>query len=1008
MAIRFQRQALSPNNNNQRSEVRYEIETDVLIDVTPQVFQHQDPEPLQAAFAVFPNVSPLEQRLIQAFDSQLDFIRNIMNIPFGTQMQADLYQPNQRVHTDFIRGLSARDILDAVEGAMQSYESFEISGAQFYVRWIMDRPGIGAYLQRYGDCDSFVASKRCIFKITTRGDKNDCFFQALAMGLAYGTDQWKSICKPRQQAAREKAAASLREQFGLAYGESPTIGQFPLIEAHFDVSLWIESHWPSGNYYTGAPRGLQIFMYLDSVANHVHFIEPTKVAALFAHRGGICQTCGQSYNDTSHACIPKCRGCLSINCAGTGAAREDLTIHCDECNRLFADPSCLANHLTKGSKGGKSVCERLHLCSECTVTYYPCEAEHVCGQRTCVNCNTAFDSTDTHQCYIQTLEEDTLKDVGQHYVFFDIESTLDDGNHNLAMLCCLYNEESHTFLTMKAFITWLRKTFAGCKVTCISHNGSKYDVHFVKAYLMQERIATNDVKSGNKLNSVVIPMKKGEIRFIDSIRFIAGSLASFTKTFGLKDLTKGFFPYTFFTKETLHYKGVMPEIHHFKPEGMKPKARVTFEAWYEKHKHDEIDLFEMCKEYCLNDCRLLKQGCEIFRKDIMNITNEKIDPFQLLTIASVAHTVYRYMYMPNNTIALLQSRPAESLWLAFLEEYVEQGYQEVDDQCVVKGNQLCIFRSCYNSGCPRHQNANSYHRGASTLFKTLWLDLKDLSDSYQRQGFQVKIVLDCTRDPKDTRPLQHLRRSEAFYGGRVEVFKRFRKARKGEAISYYDVTSLYPTIQSGSRRGYTADTADEKVEFPFPIGHPTFITDDFKDIDEYFGFCKCRVYCPTSVYIPLLPYRKYVDKNTYKLVFATGTLVGTWSIPELIKAREIGYQIIEIYEIEHYESTSTGLFKDYVNAFMTMKLQAGGWKKLGSTGVSDRDAILAEFEAVQGTKLDASRIDDYNAGAYSISKLFLNSLWGVRYPLIFFYVLTLFIEIRPERYLRTVDRHLHL
>ena len=36
-----------------------------------------------------------------------------------------------------------------------------------------------------------------------------------------------------------------------------------------------------------------------------------------------------------------------------------------------------------------------------------------------------------------------------------------------------------------------------------------------------------------------------KIRFIDSINFVASALASFPKTFGLKELKKGYFPHYF-------------------------------------------------------------------------------------------------------------------------------------------------------------------------------------------------------------------------------------------------------------------------------------------------------------------------------------------------------------------------------------------------------------------------------------------------------------------------------
>ena len=49
-----------------------------------------------------------------------------------------------------------------------------------------------------------------------------------------------------------------------------------------------------------------------------------------------------------------------------------------------------------------------------------------------------------------------------------------------------------------------------------------------------------------------------KIRIIDSINFVASSLAAFPNTFGLKELKKGYFPHYFNTKCNQNYVGPMP------------------------------------------------------------------------------------------------------------------------------------------------------------------------------------------------------------------------------------------------------------------------------------------------------------------------------------------------------------------------------------------------------------------------------------------------------------------
>ena len=57
-------------------------------------------------------------------------------------------------------------------------------------------------------------------------------------------------------------------------------------------------------------------------------------------------------------------------------------------------------------------------------------------------------------------------------------------------------------------------------------------------------------------------------------------------------------------------------------------------------------------------------------------------------------------------------------------------------------------------------------------------------------------------------------------------------------------------------------------------------------------------------------------------------LIHTWCTPEINLAINIGYTIIEIYEVLNWsENTSNerGLFSNYINMFLQMKTQASGY-----------------------------------------------------------------------------------
>ena len=76
---------------------------------------------------------------------------------------------------------------------------------------------------------------------------------------------------------------------------------------------------------------------------------------------------------------------------------------------------------------------------------------------------------------------------------------------------------------------------------------------------------------------------------------------------------------------------------------------------------------------------------------------------------------------------------------------------------------------------------------------------------------------------------------DAFYGGRTEALTLF---QKDHDISYVDVTSLYPYINTTRK---------------IPIGHPEIVTEGFTDIQQYEGLIKCKILPPRGLYIPVLP-----------------------------------------------------------------------------------------------------------------------------------------------------------
>ena len=150
----------------------------------------------------------------------------------------------------------------------------------------------------------------------------------------------------------------------------------------------------------------------------------------------------------------------------------------------------------------------------------------------------------------------------------------------------------------------------------------------------------------------------------------------------------------------------------------------------------------------------------------------------------------------------------------------------------------------------------------------------------------------------------HINLRERLFGGRTNNLFFHYKCKDDEILYYFDFTSLYPYVL---------------VNRFYPIGHPKVITQDFEEIDRYFGFIKCIILPPKKLYLPVLPVR--INKKLYfplcmvcaenKVIESCShgdtdrALVGTWTSMEIQKPLKCGYKIVRIIEVLHYEQKSS-------------------------------------------------------------------------------------------------------
>ena len=111
-------------------------------------------------------------------------------------------------------------------------------------------------------------------------------------------------------------------------------------------------------------------------------------------------------------------------------------------------------------------------------------------------------------------------------------------------------------------------------------------------------------------------------------------------------------------------------------------------------------------------------------------------------------------------------------------------------------------------------------------------------------------------------------------------------------------------------------------------------------------------------------------------------LQGTWVSDEILKSLSIGYKVIEIHSVWHFDqkeqydpaSKTGGLFSEYINTFLKLKQESSGFPSWCSKP-EDVETYVREYYEREGILLDKSKIEK-NPGLRALAKLMLNSFWG--------------------------------
>jgi hypothetical protein len=114
------------------------------------------------------------------------------------------------------------------------------------------------------------------------------------------------------------------------------------------------------------------------------------------------------------------------------------------------------------------------------------------------------------------------------------------------------------------------------------------------------------------------------MKFLDSTSYLPIQLRKLPEAFGLS-VNKSWYPHYFNMKKNMDYVGPMPGIDYFGANEMGESERMVFLLWYAQQKDEVFDNRRVLEQYCQDDVTVLREACQIFRRDFMEIVN--IDVF---------------------------------------------------------------------------------------------------------------------------------------------------------------------------------------------------------------------------------------------------------------------------------------------------------------------------------------------------------------------------------------------
>jgi len=566
--------------------------------------------------------------------------------------------------------LTAERILAAVERVAQSRKQFVLDGNLIINFIYTDIPagrGYTAKGKRFRPktlrVEDMLVSKRSIIQIS-KHDDSLCLARALYVAKVYAD------CNDKTDAAHLRKRQSVRQSYGKqvmgAYSLHRQCG-IEVVNKAYDLEdvkcfqqklpeyqiVVLSKDFFNAVVYYGPPQTKKLILY--EADKHYHVI--TELNAFFSETDYWCWTCMKQYrNMREHAeCRQVCNLCLHATCFNS-----DLPLDwklCKDCNRFLKNDMCYRKHKISSTDKSLPVCVKYVRCEFCSrivtrVTKEP--TKHRCGLHMCGACKQWINDEVEHRCFVQPIKLDKSKDGKNKSVlyFFDFETDQSTAEHlpTLVVLvgegteCWIFNSDNTCVTEFCDFI--FSERFSNS--IFVSHYGGAFDMYFVMQYLYSKGAKIETIYRDTTILQICVPQYN--ITLKDSYLFIPTKLSAFPSLFGFAG-AKTYFPHL---HKYENYVGPYLPPEEYDCDGMSSKDRAQFMEWHAakiqsgavfNYKADLV-------EYCINDCKLLRDGCMRLRD--LFVSTGYTDPWaEAITLTHTCSIVFRKCFMERNTIALI-------------------------------------------------------------------------------------------------------------------------------------------------------------------------------------------------------------------------------------------------------------------------------------------------------------------------------------------------------------------